>query len=297
VEVACDGNGVFCFRLEGQTHERAWLCASPQLSGTPVCDWTSSDDGSLWQLITVPLADSQSAYATACAMLDYAADKEAFEAANTISELSEIENSQAYMIKNAAGLGIIYSNPSSVNLWLGESSDEKFSAAVNRFSENSMWLVIHCGDAYYLYNVGRRQFVKVPVFNVTSQPCTFQSEPFALEMTRQAGGFTFREHGSEAEKGFMCAAPQNAGKPVAQWTIGAGGCQWLLVKVPDNDITEVLQEALEKIMATGDGMLPPWIASSGTSPRAGGIYSLSGQRLNRAPQHGVFIQNGKKRIR
>ena len=39
------------------------------------------------------------------------------------------------------------------------------------------------------------------------------------------------------------------------------------------------------------------LVRSGTSPRAGGIYSLSGQRLNHAPQHGVFIQNGKKRIR
>ena len=292
VEVTCDGNGTFCFRLEGQTSEKAWLCASPQLSDKPVCEWTNTDNGSTWQIITVPMVDSQSAYAMANAMLDYATDKEGYEMANTISSLSDIENNQAYTIKNAIGLGIIYSNPSSANLWLGESSNETFAAPVNRFAENNMWLVINYCNQYFLYNIGRQQFVNVPVFDVVSLPCTFQDEPFPLEMTLQANGFTFRESGSDAEKGFMCAAPQNPSKPVAQWTISAGGCQWLLVKVPDYNATDALEEAMRRLDATGIKAI-----TSGTTPCLEGIYSLSGQRLNQAPKHGIFILNGKKVIR
>lgn len=292
VEISCDGNGVFYFRLEGQTSERAWLCASPQMDSRPVSDWTNTDDGSSWRLITVPMADNQKASATASAMVDYAIDKDAFDTANMITELADIENNQAYVIKNSAGLGIIYSNPSSSNLWLGESSNSQFATAVNHFSENCMWLVINNDGTYYLYNVGRRQFVKIPDFNVTSQPCTFQNEPFALEVTRQANGFTFRESGSDAETGFMCAAPQNAAKPVAQWTITDAGSQWQLIKIPGYDVTEALHAALQDIPITG---IPSVL--SGTSPHAEGIYSLSGQCLSKAPRRGVFIQNGKKIIR
>lgn len=301
VEVICDGNGVFGFRLEGQTNEKAWLCASPQLSGTPVCDWTSSAVGSQWKIVTVPVVEAQEAYDMANAMLDYAADKEGYETANMVSSFAEMENSQAYTIKNSVGLGIIYNNPSSVNLWIGESSNETFAEAVNRFSENSMWLVINHDSQYYLYNIGRKQFARVPDFDVVSQPCTFQSDPFALEMTLQSGGFTFRESGSDAEKGFMCAAPQNASKPVAQWTISAGGCQWLLVKAPLYDATEDLAEAMEKIATTGIVLHPvvsdPSEYSSPRGGRKGTIYNLNGQRLKEIPAHGIFILNGRKIMR
>ena len=236
------------------------------------------------------MADSHSARNIANAMLDYAADKEGYDAANKISTLSEIENDQVYTVKNSSGLGIIYNNPSNSNLWLGESSNATFSSAVNRFAENSMWLVIQYSSQYYLYNVGRRQFVKVPVFDVVSQPCTFQDEPFALEMTQQSGGFTFRESGSSAERGFMCAAPQNAAKPVAQWTIDDSGCQWMLVKVPGCNATGVLADAMESIIATG-------ITSLNGQENAGyreGIYTLSGMKVNGQPSKGLYIVNGKK---
>ncbi|MBR3514689.1 MAG: hypothetical protein IKO12_09790 [Bacteroidaceae bacterium] len=292
VEITCDGQGVFCFRLEGQTHEKAWLCASPQLSGTPVCDWTNTDNGSTWQLVTVPMADAQHAYATANAMVDFAADKEGFDIANTVSSLSEVANDQAYTIKNSSGLGVIYSNPNQSNVWLGESSNETFAAAVNRFSENSMWLLIEHAGQHLLYNIGRKQFLCIPAFDVVSQPCTFQDEPFGLEVAQQANGFSFRRQGSQDEKGFMCAAPQNAAKPVAQWTVTDSGCQWQLVKVPGYDTNSALAEAMEKIITVGVNPITPIVPR-----RTEGIYTLSGQRLNRAPQHGIFIHNGKKVMR
>ena len=208
-----------------------------------------------------------------------------------ITSLEELHSCQrAVNIINNNGLGIIYSNPSSSNVWLGESSNETFASAVNHYVENSMWLVIEHSGLHYLYNIGRKQFVRVPDFDVVSIPCTFQNEPFALDVTEQSGCFTFRESGSDAEKGFMCAAPQNASKPVAQWTAYAVGCQWQLVKVPYYDITEVLDEAMEKIVPTGLFS----VTSDKSSHIAGGIYTLSGQRLSRLPKHGLVIQNNKK---
>ena len=292
VEISCDGNGTFSFKLEGQTNEKSWMCASPQLSGTPVCHWTQTDAGSTWQIYTVPMADSQNAYTTATAMLDYADDPEAYEAANQITTLADIRDDQVYTIKNTNGLGIIISNTANTNLWLGESSNQTFSAAVNRFAENNMWHIIYYGGQYYLYNVGRQQFATVPDFDVVSQPCTFQDQPYALEITRQATGFTFRQSGSTADRGYMCASPQLAAKPVAQWTINDNGSQWMLIKVPGYDATDTHQEAMQKILAT-----PVHTITGATATGSTAIYTLSGQRLSQPPTHGIYIQNSSKVVR
>ena len=155
-----------------------------------------------------------------------------------------------------------------------------------------MWLLIEHAGQHLLYNIGRKQFLCIPAFDVVSQPCTFQDEPFGLEVAQQANGFSFRRQGSQDEKGFMCAAPQNAAKPVAQWTVTDSGGQWQLVKVPGYDATSALAEAMEKIITVGVNPITPIVPQ-----RTEGIYTLSGQRLNRAPQHGIFIHNGRKVMR
>lgn len=91
----------------------------------------------------------------------------------------------------------------------------------------------------------------------------------------------------------MCAAPQNSAKPVAQWTIDDDGCQWMLVKVPGYNATGALADAMERILATGISSLE----SQEGVEYPNGIYTLSGQRLNQAPKHGIFIKDGKKVIR
>lgn len=46
-------NGHFAFRTYTD-QERGYLCASPQLSARPVCQWTLTDNGSQWNLHTAP---------------------------------------------------------------------------------------------------------------------------------------------------------------------------------------------------------------------------------------------------
>lgn len=48
-----DNTGLFTFRTYTDD-DRAYLCASPQLSQSPVCQWTRTDDGSQWILNTCP---------------------------------------------------------------------------------------------------------------------------------------------------------------------------------------------------------------------------------------------------
>lgn len=47
------GSGLFTFRTYTDD-DRAYMCASPQLSQRPVCQWTQEDGGSKWLLVTCP---------------------------------------------------------------------------------------------------------------------------------------------------------------------------------------------------------------------------------------------------
>lgn len=53
IEVTCDTNGTFAFRTVTSA-ERGYLCASPHLKNSPVCQWTATDNGSRWLLHTRP---------------------------------------------------------------------------------------------------------------------------------------------------------------------------------------------------------------------------------------------------
>jgi len=290
IDITCDGNGTFTFRLSSESNEKGFLCASPQLNGKPVCHWTATDDGSTWKIVTSPMVDGEKAYATLTAMLDYAANQEEYNNNNKVSTLSEVDNNSAYCVINATGLGIVYANPSQSALWLAESSNSNFSSSVNHFGDNSLFLLLESEGEYYLYSVGRHAFVTVPSFNVTSQACSFSDDPVALEVTNANGCFTFRNKGSENAKDYMCAAPHLTSAPVAQWTKDDNGSQWNLVKFAGYDASAVAQEALRKITATA--VHPVSVAQAKPS----GIYNLSGQRVSR-PRRGVYIINGQKVVR
>lgn len=47
------GAGIFSFRTY-TNEERGYMCASPQLTKNPVCQWTQDDQGSQWFLVTCP---------------------------------------------------------------------------------------------------------------------------------------------------------------------------------------------------------------------------------------------------
>lgn len=68
IEVTVE-NGSFTFRTY-LTEENGYLCASPQLKERPVCQWEVHDDGSRWQLRTMPEVLAEAALRTALIKID-----------------------------------------------------------------------------------------------------------------------------------------------------------------------------------------------------------------------------------
>lgn len=62
--------GIFTFHTYGSTESQSYMCASPQVSGKPLCQWTKDDNGSLWKLTTVPGYDTTEAYEKAMKLID-----------------------------------------------------------------------------------------------------------------------------------------------------------------------------------------------------------------------------------
>lgn len=293
LEMTSDGNGSFTFRMYGNTQSTSYLCASPQNAAKPVCQWTSTDNGSTWNLSTVEDFDATNALAGLNAVIEYAADTTAWNNANTISTLDALDNTVAYNIVNTNGLGTIYNNTAQTNVWMTESSNSNFAGSINHFIDNTLWMIYNKEGKYYLWNTGAEKFVTIPDYVKTSYPCTFTSDPTPLEMTGNNGIFTFREYGNTQSTSFMCAAPQCATMPLCQYTISDKGSQWSIIAFPQYDTSA----ALEKIkVALGEitGIESP----NPTQPQEGGsIYDMQGRRLSVVPTHGIFIYNGKKIIR
>lgn len=204
-----------------------------------------------------------------------------------ITSKFKLSNAMAYTLENVNGYGVLLANEGTDNLWLGESSTETFAAPVDRDDPAALWLILKFNNKYYLYNVGRHQFVTIPVFDNTSQPCTFTDDPVEIEVTQKNGNFAFRQDTS-AEKGYLCASPQLAAKPVCQWTVDDPGCRWTVITAPGYNVTKAAAEALAKIDPIG---ITSVSAEEGTQP----IYNLQGQRVTHL-RPGVFIQNGRKVI-
>lgn len=214
---------------------------------------------------------------------------------SAITSISQLKNNMAYTISNSNGLGTIYSDESQEKVWLGNSSNSNFGQEVDLGRLTSQWLVINYKSMWYLYNIGRKEFVVVPAFNVTSQPCTFTAEPTPLEVTEVNGQFRFRTITTE-EKGFMCASPQlkDQGNPVCQWTAGDTGSQWTLTTVPALNAEGYLLQALRLIDPTATSLI---VNDKDTHTP---VYTLDGRRMQGAAHtmihapKGLYIQAGKK---
>ena len=214
-----------------------------------------------------------------------------------VKSLADIQPTMAYTLTNTNGLGTIYSKGDTEKLWLGASSNANFGQAVDLNSLSALWLLINYQDQYYLYNLGRGQFVEVAKFNVTSQPCTFTDEAVPLEVTERYGSFTFRTFTDE-ERGYMCASPQlvNQGNPVCQWTIDDAGAQWTLTTAPNVRTDAYYLKAMRVIDPTG-------LETPETTRRLGKTMSLLGKTigdigktkggLGKLPR-GVYIRDGRK---
>lgn len=207
-----------------------------------------------------------------------------------ITRLADLQNDMAYTLTNANGLGSICSTTSSDFVWLGNSSNSNFSQTISLDDISSQWLIINYDGQYYLYSLGRNQFVEVAAFDVTSQACFFTAEPKPVEVTVSAEGtFAFRTYITE-ERGYMCASPQLPLRPVCQWTLTDTGSQWTVATAPSTRVDAYLRKALIAIDPTTVGH----ISTSPVTPPA--TYDMQGRRT-RPTTHGLYIHNGRKVIR
>lgn len=208
-----------------------------------------------------------------------------------VKSLDEVRNDMAYTITNKNGLGTVYGKSGTEKLWLGASSNANFNQAVDLNSLNAQWLLIEHNSKYYLYNLGRCQFLKVAKFDVTSQPCTFTDEPVSLEVTESNGIFSFRTFTNE-EKGYMCASPQlvNQGNPVCQWTKDDSGAQWTLTTAPNVRVDAYLNKALLLIDPT-TGLNSSEINRTGYNS-----YDIYGRRVLNPRRGTLLIRDGHKAL-
>ena len=115
--------------------------------------------------------------------------------------------------------------------------DSDYAQEVDITSENACWQVIRDGDKYQLYNVGAGMYLETPMYTYDEnlKYCSFSSEPVSLSVVDLGGGkFAFNAYPSHsnAELGYMCAAPQ-LDAPVSVWSADDAGAAWVLIENPN----------------------------------------------------------------
>lgn len=213
-----------------------------------------------------------------------------------VVDISEVSNDMAYNLINAHGLGLLCSRDDTDNLWLANSSHENFQAWQSPNSPEAAWLLLQHEGLYYLYSAGKKKFVEIPVFDVTSQACHFVEEPMPIDVRMvipspdgvQPCVFTFRTH-TDNDQAYMCASPQLSQRPVCQWTMGDNGSQWKLATCPYTCIQPYWEEAIIKVDPTGI------TRAMQTPAESHNIHDLQG-RVIAHPRRGIFISNGSKML-
>ncbi len=123
--------------------------------------------------------------------------------------------------------------------------DSDYAQEVDITSENACWQVIRDGDKYQLYNVGAGMYLKTPMyeFDENLKYCSFSAEPVSLSVVDLGGGkFAFNAYPSHsnAELGYMCAAPQ-LDAPLSVWNASDSGSAWVLIENPNVTVGEVVE--------------------------------------------------------
>ena len=137
-----------------------------------------------------------------------------------ITNLSELSNTKAYLLKNANEYGYAIWK-SGDNLTLCGSTKSSFTDELVPNELNNNWQILSVGGKYYLYNVGAKKFAVTQ-----GGPTYLQSEPKAISIIAVNGGFAFNSDGDSQH--YMCASHQShhASAPIQFWTSSDLGSSW-----------------------------------------------------------------------
>lgn len=157
-----------------------------------------------------------------------------------ISTLGDLDNSTAYLLKNANDMGYaIWKDGDNLTL-CGASS--KYTDALDATAGGSNWQIIKYENAYYLYNVGAARFA------VTQRGATYLTEtPTAINIESVSKGFAFNS--SSDDLTYMCASHQghHASAPVQWWSANDNGSAWQIIESPATESLQTLLVGADKV--------------------------------------------------
>lgn len=140
-----------------------------------------------------------------------------------ISALTELNDSKAYLLKNANDMGYaIWKNGNNLTL-CGATS--KYTDALDESAAGSNWQIVNYNDQYYLYNVGAQKFA------VTQGGPTYLTEtptPISIESVSKCFAFNSDGHAQH----YMCASHQSHhdSAPIQFWTSSDKGSAWQIIE-------------------------------------------------------------------
>ncbi|MDO5074687.1 MAG: sialidase family protein [Bacteroidales bacterium] len=209
----------------------------------------------------------------------------------TVTKLADVKADKAYALYNAHFTTYVVKKAQENNVWVeGMKGDathalsmSEYSKDYDAFAATGAWqLAKNKKGEWFLYNIGAKQYAK------TGNPSVFSTDKVAIKVREIEGGFAFSTTGGNTD--FFCAAPQLAGKPIANWTADDAGSKWVLI---ENPYVEADMDFFNTITAVEQAPLAQRAVSSG-------IYNLKGQRLqvkelDQLPA-GIYLVDGQKRV-
>lgn len=200
------------------------------------------------------------------------------ELGERLISLADADENKTYVLYNEHFTTYaIYAEGNGNKVWVagmtGDSShsvsNSAYATAVDLTSEYSCWQVIEDGGKYQLYNVGAKMYLTTPVYTYDDnlKYCSFSSSPVSLSVESLGGGkFAFNAYPSDAnaDKGYMCAAPQLAA-PVSVWESSDAGAAWVLIENPNVTVGETVEPELPEQPGIGEVNYKPLFTGVKTS--------------------------------
>jgi len=210
-----------------------------------------------------------------------------------ITSLSELNNDAAYHIKAKSGEGYLawnttisdtylslrgVTNSSYNNLPSNQGVVDIYKEAVSPFDKTVVWQIIQEDGKFYLYQPAKQEYV-----TRDNRDYKFTAEKVALDNIRDNGDGTFSFHAggnySESSTFFACIVTNEPLTAVRNWTWDDHGSVMYIIENPNIKLGETT--GVENIVVAGED-----------APR--GIYNIYGQKLDRLPQSGIVIVDGRK---
>ena len=196
-----------------------------------------------------------------------------------ITSLSELNNDAAYHIKAKSGEGYLAWNTTISDTYLSlRGVVDIYKEAVSPFDKTVVWQIIQEDGKFYLYQPAKQEYV-----TRDNRDYKFTAEKVALDNIRDNGDGTFSFHAggnySESSTFFACIVTNEPLTAVRNWTWDDHGSVMYIIENPNIKLGETT--GVENIVVAGED-----------APR--GIYNIYGQKLDRLPQSGIVIVDGRK---